>query len=47
MLNVGVNKFDEDGILMILEALQHNNSLIHLTVERSGLSLKGEEQPKN
>ena len=26
---------------MILEELQHNNSLINLSVEESGLSLKG------
>ena len=32
---------------MIVEELQHNNSLIDLSVERSGLSVKGEEQPEN
>ena len=47
MLDVGHNKFGEDGILMILEALQYNNSLIDFSVERSGLSVKGEEQPEN
>ena len=47
VLNVGWNKFGEDGILMILEELQHNNSLIDLSVNGSGLSLKGEEQPVN
>ena len=47
MLDVGGNKFGEDGMLMILEELQHNNSLIDFSVERSGLSVKGEEQPKN
>ena len=43
MLDVGGNKFGEDGILMILEELQHNNSLIKLSVEMSELSVKGEE----
>ena len=42
VLNVGCNKFGEDGILMILEELQHNN-LIELSVERSKLSVKGED----
>ena len=46
MLNAGGNKFGEDGILMILEELQHNNSLINLSVEYSGFSVKGEE-PEN
>ena len=47
MLDAGGNKFGEDGILMILEELQHNNSLINLSFESSGLSVKGKEQTEN
>ena len=43
VLHVGNNKFDEDGILMILEECQHNHLLIELSVERGRLSVKGEE----
>ena len=42
VLDVGGNKFGEDGVLMILEELKHNN-LIDLSVERSGISVKGKD----
>ena len=43
VLDVGCNKFDDDGMLMISEELQHNN-LIDLSVERRELSVKGEDK---
>ena len=43
VLNVGGNKIGDDGISMISEELQYNNSLTKLRVLNCGLSLKGEE----
>ena len=43
-LDVGFNEFGDDGISMILEELQHNNSLTKLSVSYCGLSVKGENQ---
>ena len=43
VLHVGWNKFGKDGILKILEELQHNKSIVDLSVERSELSVKGED----
>ena len=42
VLNVGGNKTGDDGISMISEELQHNNSLTKLRVVRCGLSAKGQ-----
>ena len=41
VLNVGGNKFGDDGISMISEELQHNKSLTELSVFGCGLSVKG------
>ena len=41
VLNVGWNQINDDGISMISEELQHNNSLTELRVELCGLSAKG------
>ena len=43
VLNVGDNEIGDDGISMISEELQHNNSLNELTVAVCGLSVNGEE----
>ena len=42
VLHVGGNQIGDDGISMISEELQHNNSLTKLIVERCGLSAKGQ-----
>ena len=42
VLNVDWNKIGDDGISMISEELQHNNSLIELSFRNCGLSVKGE-----
>ena len=41
VLFIGWNKIGDDGITMISETLQHNNSLTKLNVQRCGLSLRG------
>ena len=41
VLDVGGNQINDDGISMISEELQHNNSLTELGVANSGLSVKG------
>ena len=43
VLNVGGNEIGDDGISMISEELQHNNSLTKLFVLECGLTVKGEE----
>ena len=43
VLHVGQNEIGDDGISMISEELQHNNSLTKLLVYGCGLSVKGEE----
>ena len=43
VLHVGLNKISDDGISMISEELQCNNSLTELLVWQCGLSVKGEE----
>ena len=43
VLDFGSNKIGDDGISMILEELQHVNSLTELSVLGCGLSVKGEE----
>ena len=43
VLNVGDNEIGDDGISMISEELQHNNSLTELSLWRCRLSVKGEE----
>ena len=43
VLDVGMNEIGDDGISMISEEFQHNNSLTELSVRRCGLSVKGEE----
>ena len=43
VLDVGLNNFSDDGISMISEELEHNNSLTELRVADCGLSVKGEE----
>ena len=45
VLNIGWNEIGDDGILMISEELQHNNSLSKMVVQHCGLSVKGEELP--
>ena len=47
VLNVGWNKVGDDGMLMISEELQHNNSLTELSVQNCGLSVKGEKLQYN
>ena len=42
VLDVGANETGDDGISMISEELQHNNSLTELRVEQCGLSAKGQ-----
>ena len=42
VLDVGGNEIGDDGISMISEELQHNNSLTKLSVERCVLSAKGQ-----
>ena len=44
VLDVGGNEIGDDGISMISEELQHNNSLTKLNVVASGLSAKGQKQ---
>ena len=41
MLNVSHNDIGDDGMAVILEALQHNKSLTILGVTKCGLSVKG------
>ena len=41
VLNINLNDIGDEGMAMILEALQHNKSLITLRVARCGLSVKG------
>ena len=43
VLDVGRNEVGDDGISMISEELQYNNSLTELSVGGCGLSVKGEE----
>ena len=43
MLNVGGNEIGDDGISLISEELQHNESLTKLSVAECGLSAKGEK----
>ena len=43
VLDVGGNEIGDDGISMISEELQHNNSLTKLSVWWCRLSVKGEE----
>ena len=43
VLHVGGNEIGDDGISMISEEFQHNNSLTELSVWWCGLSVKGEE----
>ena len=45
VLDVAVNKIGDDGVSMISEELQHNNSLSKMVVQHCGLSVKGEELP--
>lgn len=40
-LNVSRNDIGDDGISVIVEQLQHINTLTKLHVERCGLSMKG------
>ena len=42
VLHVGGNEIGDDGISMISEELQHNNSLTDLSVYQCGLSAKGQ-----
>ena len=42
VLDVAGNEIGDDGISMISEELQHNNSLTELSVESCGLSAKGQ-----
>ena len=42
VLDVGGNPISDNGMSMISEELQHNNSLTELGVERCGLSAKGQ-----
>ena len=42
VLHVGWNEIGDDGISMISEELQHNNSLTELIVPSCGLSAKGQ-----
>ena len=42
VLGVGRNQIGDDGISMISEELQHNNSLTELYVASCGLSAKGQ-----
>ena len=42
VLDVGGNEIGDDGISMISEELQHNNSLTELIVANCGLSAKGQ-----
>ena len=42
VLRVGGNQIGDDGVSMISEELQHNNSLTILSVEWCGLSEKGQ-----
>ena len=42
VLRVGGNKIGDDGISMISEELQHNNSLTELSVANCGISAKGQ-----
>ena len=46
MLNVGGNEIGDDGISMISEELQHNNSLTELNVINCGFSAKGQNKNK-
>ena len=41
-LSVAANETGDDGISMISEELQHNNSLTGLSVANCGLSAKGQ-----
>ena len=41
-LKIGGNEIGDDGISMISEGLQHNNSLTKLSMEQCGLSTKGQ-----
>ena len=43
VLDVGWNEIGDDGISMISEELQYNNSLTELSLWWCGLSVKGEE----
>ena len=43
VLDVGWNEIDDNGISMISEELQHNNSLTKLSVNKCRLSEKGKE----
>ena len=43
VFNVGGNKIGDDGISLISEELQHNNSLTELSVAQCGLTVKGEQ----
>ena len=43
VLHVGQNEIGDDGISMISEELQHNNSLTELIIWQCGLSVKGEK----
>ena len=46
VLNVGGNEIGDDGISMISEELQHNNSLTELNVINCGFSAKGQSKNK-
>ena len=40
-LNIGHNFIGDDGISVMMEGLQHNNTLTKLCVRQCGLSVKG------
>ena len=44
VLDAGGNEIGDDGISMISEELQHNNSLTEFRVDQCGLSAKGQNQ---
>ena len=43
ILNVGFNAIGDDGVAMISEELQHENSLIALSIAGCGISTQGKE----
>ena len=40
-LNISVNKIGNDGVKLITEGLQYNNTLINLRAEDCGISVEG------
>ena len=40
-LDLGMNDISDDGMLLVFDGLQRNNTLIKLNVRKCGLSVKG------